>query len=200
MLLSKISNEAYNKGLTGLEFAIGIPGSIGGAVRMNAGAYGNEIKDIVLSSEYLDKNLTLHKINNKDHEFKYRYSRFNENKSDIIISSVLQLKEGNKEEIKEKMNMNMNSRRKKQPINYPSGGSTFKRKDGYITAELIDKCNLKGYNVGDAYVSDKHAGFIVNKGNAKAKDVLLLIDIVKEKVHNKFNIDIELEIEVLGED
>lgn len=167
---------------------------------MNAGAYGSEFKDIVVVSKYLDKDLKLHEINNEEHEFKYRYSRFNENKSDIIVSSVLQLEDGNMEEIKERMDANNKSRREKQPINFPSGGSTFKRGEGYITAELIDKCGLKGYNVGDSYVSEKHAGFIVNKGNATAKDVLSLAQIVKKKVHEEFNIDIELEIEVLGED
>lgn len=200
VLLSKISNEAYNKNLTGLEFAIGIPGTIGGAIRMNAGAYGSEFKDIVISSEYLDENLKLQEINNENHNFKYRYSRFNKNKDDIIISSTLQLKKGNKEEIKSKMEANIKSRKDKQPINFPSAGSIFKRGDGYITAELIDKCDLKGYNVGDAYVSDVHAGFIVNKGKATAKDVLLLIDIIKKKVYDKFKINIDLEIEVLGED
>lgn len=167
---------------------------------MNAGAYGSEFKDIVITSKYLDQDLNLHEINNEEHEFKYRYSRFNKNKSDVIVSSVLQLKAGNMEDIKAKMDTNNKSRREKQPINFPSGGSTFKRGDGYITAQLIDKCGLKGYNVEDAYVSEKHAGFIINKGNATAKDVLSLIDIVKKKVHDEFNIDIELEIEVLGED
>ena len=122
------------------------------------------------------------------------------NKNDIIVSTTLQLKEANKEEIKVKMDKNNNSRREKQPINFPSAGSTFKRGEGYITAQIIDKCELKGYNVGDAYVSEKHAGFIVNKGNATAKDVLELIDIVKKKVYEKFDVNIELEMEVLGED
>lgn len=167
---------------------------------MNAGAYGSEFKDIVITSEYIDQDLNLHEINNKEHEFKYRYSRFNKNKSDIIVSSILQLEDGNMEDIKEKMDTNNKSRREKQPINFPNAGSTFKRGDGYITAQLIDKCGLKGYNVGDAYVSDKHAGFIVNKGNATAKDVLSLVEIIKEKVYEKFNTKIELEIEVLGEE
>jgi len=200
VLLSKIANEAYNKSLSGLEFASGIPGNLGGAIRMNAGAYGSEFKDIVVSSEYLDKNLDIHKISNVEHEFEYRHSRFFKNKNDIIVSTVLQLKAANKEEIKSKMDENNNSRKEKQPINFPNAGSTFKRGDEYITAELIDKCGLKGYNVGDAYVSEKHAGFIVNKGNATAKDVLELIDIVKKKVYEKFNVNIELEIEILGED
>ncbi len=167
---------------------------------MNAGAYGGEFKDIVITSKYLDNNLKVHEINNEEHEFKYRFSRFSKNKDDIILSSVLQLKKGNKEEIKAKMDENNKSRREKQPISFPSAGSTFKRGNGYITAQLIDKCHLKGYNVGDAYVSDIHAGFIVNKGNATAKDVLTLIDIIKKNVYDEFKINIELEIEVLGED
>jgi len=200
VLLSKIANEAYKRGLSGLEFASGIPGNLGGAIRMNAGAYGSEFKDIVISSKYLGEDLNVHDISNEEHEFKYRHSRFCENKNDIIISTVLQLKEVNKEQIKSKMDENNMSRREKQPINFPNAGSTFKRGNGYITAELIDKCGLKGYNVGDACVSEKHAGFVVNKGNATAKDVLELIVIVKKKVFEKFNVNIELEIEVLGED
>lgn len=200
VLISKISNEACNKELSGLEFAVGIPGTVGGAIKMNAGAYGSEMKDIVISTTYIDKNLDLHTINTNEHDFEYRHSIFSKNKNDIIISSILQLKKDNKKEIQNRMNKNMKSRKEKQPINFPSAGSTFKRGDGYITAQLIDKCRLKGYNVGDACVSDLHAGFIINKGNAKAKDVIKLIDIVKEKVHNEFGINIELEIEILGED
>ena len=199
-MLSKIANEACNKGLSGLEFAGGIPGSIGGAIRMNAGAYGSEFKDIVISSAYLDKDLNICEINNKEHDFKYRHSRFCENKNDIVLWTILQLTEANKEEIKAKMGENNKSRREKQPINFPSAGSTFKRGEGYITAQLIDKCGLKNCHVGDAYVSEKHAGFIVNKDKATAKDVLTLIEIVRDKVREKFNVNIELEIEILGED
>lgn len=199
-MLSKISNEACNRSLSGLEFAIGIPGTVGGGVKMNAGAYGSEIKDILVNTTYIDKNLEIRTINNEEHDFKYRHSRFNENKSDIIISSILQLKKGNKEEIRTQMGANMKSRKEKQPVNFASAGSSFKRGNGYITAQLIDKCNLKGYNVGDAYVSELHAGFIVNKGNASAKEVIELIDIIKEKVYEKFNIHIELEIDIVGRD
>ena len=167
---------------------------------MNAGAYGSEFKDLVITTEYLDNNLKIHRINNKEHEFNYRCSKFSKNNQDIIISSIMQLSKENQDVIKSKMEENIRLRKEKQPINFPSAGSTFKRKNEYITAQLIDKCNLKGYNVGDAYVSDIHAGFIINKGNATAKDVLLLIDIIKERIYNKFNINIELEIEVLGED
>ena len=200
MLLSKISNVAYEKGLSGLEFACGIPGTIAGAIKMNAGAYGKEIKDVLVSTTYLNENLELHTITNAENEFNYRKSRFSYNKQDIIISAVLELVPGNKEEIKQIMDDNMNSRKEKQPINFPSGGSTFKRGEDYITAKLIDQCGLKGYNIGDAYVSEKHAGFIVNKGNATACDVLKLIEYVKEEVYKKFNKKIELEIEILGED
>ena len=199
-MLSKIANEAYNKSLSGLEFASGIPGSIGGAIRMNAGAYGSEFKDIVISSAYLDKDLNICEIDNKEHDFKYRHSRFCENKNEIVLWTILQLKETDKEQIKTKMEENNKSRREKQPINFPNAGSTFKRGEGYITAQLIDKCNLKGCNVGDAYVSEIHAGFIVNKGTATSKDVLSLVEIIKKKVHEEFNVDVELEIEVLGED
>lgn len=167
---------------------------------MNAGAYGSEFKDIVIFSKYLDENLNVCEINNQKHDFKYRNSRFCENKNEIIVSTVLQLRKENKEAIKAKMDENNKSRREKQPVALPSAGSTFKRGNGYITAQLIDKCNLKGCNVGDAYVSDIHAGFIVNKGNATARDVLSLIEMIKKKVHEEFNVNIELEIEVLGED
>lgn len=200
MLLSKIANLVYEKGLAGFEFASGIPGTLGGAIRMNAGAYGGEIKDVIVSTTYIDDNLEIHTINNEQNEFAYRESRFIKNSKDIITSAVLQFSKGNKQEIKEKMNFNSNSRREKQPVNYPSAGSTFKRGKEYITAQIIDQCGLKGYNIGDAYVSEKHAGFIVNKGNATAKEVLDLINVVKEKVRRKFNVDIELEIEILGEE
>lgn len=200
VLLSKISNEACNKGLSGLEFAVGIPGTAGGAIKMNAGAYGREIKDILISTTYINENLECITINNDEHDFKYRHSRFNENKKDVIVSSIWRLQKGSKEEIKAKMNENMKSRKGKQPINFPSAGSSFKRGNGYITAQLIDKCNLKGYNVGDAYVSELHAGFIINKGNATARDVMKLIDIIKEKVYEKFNVHIELEIDIVGRD
>ena len=200
MLLSKIANLAYEKSLTGFEFASGIPGTLGGAIRMNAGAYGGEIKDVLVSTTYIDENLEIHTISNQENGFKYRHSRFIKNNRDIIISAVLQFTTGNKEEIRAKMDSNANLRKEKQPINYPNAGSTFKRGEGYITAQLIDQSGLKGYNIGDACVSEKHAGFIVNKGNATAKEVLKLIDVVKERVREKFGEDIELEIEVLGED
>lgn len=199
-MLSKVSNFAYENELTGLEFACGIPGTIGGAIRMNAGAHGSEMKDIINTTTYLDKNLKIHKISNKENEFGYRTSIFSKNKDYIILSAEINLKVGNKEDIERKMQEYKGIRKEKQPLNYPSAGSSFKRGEGYITAKLIDECGLKGTHVNDAYVSSKHAGFIINKGNATAKDVLELIEIIKKKVYEKFNIEIKPEIEILGED
>jgi UDP-N-acetylmuramate dehydrogenase len=167
---------------------------------MNAGAYGSEVKDILETTTYINKNLEIITINNKDNLFKYRQSRFSENNKDIIISATLKLNESKHQQISEKMEENIKLRNKKQPINFPSAGSSFKRGNDYVTAELIDKCNLKGYNIGDAVVSELHAGFIINKGNATAKDVLELVEIIKKTVYEKFNKKIELEFEVLGED
>lgn len=200
MLLSKIANLAYEYSLTGLEFAAGIPGTVGGAVRMNAGAYGKEFKSIIYSTTYLNKDGKIATANKIEHDFEYRTSRFAKNKDEIIIESIIELKKGDKSEIKQKMEDDKKLRKLKQPLNYPNAGSIFKRGSDYITSMLIDKCRLKGYNVGDAYVSELHAGFIVNKGNATAKDVLKLIEHIKRKVYDEFNKKIELEIEVIGED
>lgn len=200
VLLAKLSRIAYEESLTGLEFAYGIPGTIGGAVKGNAGAYLREMKDVVVSSTYLDtSDLNLYTINNEEHNFEYRNSRFN-NTDDIIISSIIKLEKGNKEEIKEVMDQNSNSRKTKQPLNFPNAGSIFKRGKDYITARLIDEAGLKGYNIGGASVSNLHAGFIINENNASAKDILELIDYIKKTVKEKFDVDLELEIKILGED
>lgn len=160
-----------------------------------------EIKDVLIKTTYIDKDLNIYTIENKEHEFEYRKSFFNKTKNDyIIISTQLKLNKANPEEIKEKMNKNLNSRKQNQPINLPSAGSVFKRNEKYIPARIIDECGLKGYNINDAFISEKHSGFIVNKGKAKAQDIINLIEIIKQKVKEKFNIDIELEIEILGED
>ncbi len=173
---------------------------MGGAVRMNAGAYGKEIKSIIYSTTYVDKDAKLKIVNNLEHEFDYRTSRFAKNKDEIIIESIIKLEKGNKAEIKQKMDDDKKSRKLKQPLQYPNAGSIFKRGNDYITSMLIDKCGLKGYNVGDAYISDLHAGFIINKGKATAKEVLELIAHIKKEIYKKYNKKIELEIEVLGED
>lgn len=181
-----------------MEFASGIPGTVGGAVKMNAGAYGGEFKDIVISTTFLDKELKLHTISNEEHNFSYRNSAFSTN-DNIIISCTLQLKKKNKEEIKMKMEENMAKRREKQPVNLPNAGSIFKRKNNIIPAEVIDKCGLKGYNINGAEVSVLHSGFIVNQGNATAADVLKLIEHIQEVVKTKYNEKLELEIKVIGE-
>ena len=198
-MLSKVSNIALEKELTGVEFACGIPGTIGGAIRMNAGAHGKEMKDIILKTTYLDRNGTVHELKNEENQFGNRTSIFAKNKDYIVLSADIKLEHGNKEEIKEQMDNYLEVRKENQPINYPSAGSVFKRGENYITAKLIDECGLKGLSVGDAEVSTLHAGFIINKGNATAKDVLELIDIIKEKVFEKFGVKIETEIEIIGE-
>lgn len=197
-LLTKVAKVCAEKELTGIEFAFGIPGTIGGAIKMNAGAYGSEMQNIVLQTTYLDMKGRIHTISKEEHKFTYRSSLFSKQKA-IILETKLQLKAGNKAEIERQMEENKNSRIEKQPISMPSAGSTFKRGEGFITAKLIDECGLKGFTIGGAQVSEKHAGFIVNTGNATAEDVLKLVSLVKEKVREKFQVDIELEIQVVGE-
>lgn len=196
--LPVLAKLAYENSLSGLEFASGIPGTVGGAVKMNAGAYGGEFKDIVIETTYLDNELNLKTISNNEHKFSYRHSIFNDT-DDIIISTKIKLNKARQEDIKNIMQENTTKRKEKQPIDYPNAGSIFKRKNEYIAAEIIDKCELKGYNIGDAYVSEKHAGFIVNKGKATAEDVLKLIKHIKETVKKKYDIDLELEIKIMGE-
>jgi len=176
----------------------GIPGTIGGAIRMNAGAHGKEMKDIVVSTTYMDNLGNINTISNKEQEFEYRNSIF-ANKKWIVLSTVLELEYGNKEEIASKMEEYAKYRKEKQPITYPNAGSTFKRGEDFITAKLIDECGLKGYTIGGAQISDLHAGFIINKENATAKDVLDLVEHVKQSVFQKFDKNIQLEIEVIGE-
>jgi UDP-N-acetylmuramate dehydrogenase len=196
--LIALSYKCAKCGLTGLEFASGIPGTIGGAVRMNAGAYGNEMSNIIVETLYMDMEGNIHTISNQEHDFSYRKSFFTKNKN-IILQTKLKLEKGDEIEIKSKMDELKKSRDEKQPLEFFSAGSTFKRGEDFITSKLIDEAGLKGYRVGDAEVSTKHAGFIINKGNAKAKDILDVIEYVKTKVKEKFGKDIELEIEIIGE-
>ena len=194
--LGTLAQKCLKEGITGLEFASGIPGTIGGAIRMNAGAHGSEMKDIVKTVTYMDRNTEIHKITNEQAEFEYRKSLF-VNSDYIILETEIQLKKGKIEEIKEKMTEYANYRKEKQPIEYPSAGSTFKRGIDFITAKLIDECGLKGYQIGGAQISEKHAGFIINKENATAKDVIELMEYTKEQVYNKFGKIIEQEIEII---
>lgn len=191
-----LSQKLIDKSLTGFEFASGIPGTIGGAIKMNAGAYGSEMKDIVNKVKYLDYDGNVHIINNSQCKFEYRHSKFfNENA--IILEAELELAKGNKEEIKEKVLELAKQRKEKQPLEYPNAGSTFKRGDGFITAKIIDECGLKGYSIGGAEVSVKHAGFIVNKNNATSSEILELIQYVQKIVKEKAKKEIKLEIEII---
>lgn len=192
-----LAKKLLDNSLTSFEFAAGIPGTIGGAIKMNAGAYGSEMKDIVEEITYLDYDGNLKTINNEECEFSYRHSKFF-NEKGIILFTKLKLEKGNKEEIQQKMNELAMQRKEKQPLEYPNAGSTFKRGENYITAKLIDECGLKGYSIGGAQVSEKHVGFIINKNNATSKDILDLIEYVKTKVKEKTGEDIKLEIEVIG--
>ena len=199
MSLSTLSNIAIKEEVSGIEFLSGIPGTIGGALRMNAGAYGMEMKDIVFKTKYMTYDGKIKTLEASSHEFSYRNSIFSRINV-IILETTLKLKKGNSNEIKAKIDEYMKNRREKQPLEYPNAGSVFKRKDNYITAKLIDECGLKGYSIGDAEVSQKHAGFIINKGSASSKDVLDLIDYIKKNVKAKYKIDIETEIIVLGDE
>ena len=194
--LGELAQKLAQKEIAGFEFASGIPGTIGGAIRMNAGAHGTEMKDIVQTITYVDKMGKIHKMTAEQAKFQYRKSIFAE-KDYIIIEAELKLQKGKKKEIQETMQEYAKYRKEKQPLEYPSAGSTFKRGEDFITAQLIDECGLKGYQIGGAQISEKHAGFIINKGNATAEDVLKLIEYTKEQVYKKFNKVIETEIEVI---
>ena len=198
VMLGTLAQILLKQSVSGFEFAAGIPGSIGGAIRMNAGAYGGEIKDIVKNVNVLNEKGQINTFTNKECDFSYRHSRFT-NSKEIIVKATLELTVGNETEIKVKMDEYAQSRREKQPLNLPSAGSTFKRGADFITAKLIDECGLKGYTSGDAQVSTLHAGFIVNLGNATAQDVLNVVNHVKQVILEKTGKQIELEIELLGE-
>lgn len=185
------------KSIAGFEFASGIPGTIGGAIAMNAGAHGKEMKDIVYSVTYYNcENNELETIKSEECNFEYRNSKF-KNSNLVIIKAILKLQKGNIAEIKQKMDEYKQFRIEKQPIEYPSAGSTFKRGTDFITAKLIDDAGLKGFTIGGAQVSEKHAGFIINKNNATATDIINLIEEVQKIVYEKFNKKIELEIEII---
>lgn len=195
---TKLAKFALNNSLEGLEFSYGIPGTMGGAIRMNAGAYGGEIKNCVIESLILDKDGNEKILNYDEHQFIYRNSSIAKN-GYILLSTKIKLKKGNKEEIKEKMEKNMEARLEKQPYNMPSAGSVFKRGNGFITAQIIDEAGLRGEKIGGAQVSPKHAGFIVNNGTATAEDVINLIEYIKKTVREKFNKELETEVIIIGE-
>ena len=196
-LMSKIAHVAYEHGLTGFEFAAGIPGTIGGGVVMNAGAYGGELKYVVTTVEVLDQNGEFLSLDNQTMEFGYRTSILK--KHPFIVTEVrMELQEGCKDEIKATMDDLAAKRREKQPLEYPSAGSTFKRPEGHFTGKLIMDAGLRGYQVGGAQVSEKHCGFVINKGEATAADVKQLIADVQQEVKKQFDVELEPEVIFLG--
>ncbi len=199
ILLSKLANIALENSLTGLEFASGIPGTLGGAVTMNAGAYYGEMKDVVVWTKYLDRQGLVKELEGEQHQFGYRTS-FIQTNGGIVLKSRLKLKKGNSSEIKALMDDLDKRRKDKQPLDMPSAGSVFKRPTGYYAGQLIENCGLRGYTIGGAQISTKHCGFIVNKGNATAEDVIALIKLVQEKVKSKFGVELQTEVKVVGED
>ena len=196
--ISILGQKLANLEIEGFEELSGIPGTIGGAVIMNAGAHGKEMKDIVKSVKCIDYTGKVIRFTNEEMQFSYRTSKLKNNKF-IIIAVTLELNKGKKEEIQEKMKKFRDYRKEHQPIEYPSAGSTFKRGEDFITAKLIDEAGLKGFSIGNAEVSTKHAGFVINKGNATAKDILELIEYIKKVVYEKFGKELNLEIQVIGE-
>ena len=194
--LAKLCNEALKYSLSGLEFAWGIPGSAGGAIYMNAGAYSGEMKDVVTSCTHIDKQGKFRTYKKEKLNFSYRNSIYS--KSDYIITDItIKLKKDDYESIRKRMDDFMDRRKSKQPIDIPNAGSIFKRPEGNFAGTLIEKCGLKGKTIGGAQVSTKHAGFIVNNGNAKCEDVLNLIEFIKEKVMKETGILLECEIKTI---
>lgn len=195
--LARLASFAAGEGLTGLEFAGGIPGTLGGAVMMNAGAYGGEMVQVVRRTRCLTPQGIIKEIVGEEHQFSYRHSVFSQ-REDVILSSVLELELGQEEDIRAQMAELAQKRKSKQPLEYPSAGSMFKRPEGYFAAALIDQCGLKGFTVGGAQVSEKHAGFVVNRGNATCADVLSLVEQVQKRVKEQTGVELEMEVRCLG--
>lgn len=196
--LSRVANAAFENELEGFEFASGIPGSFGGGVFMNAGAYGREIKDVFVRGTVLTSEMEIKTVLADELELKYRKSALEE-KGYILINGTICLKNGSKEKIKELM-ADYNGRRKdKQPLNFPSAGSTFKRPEGDFAGRLIEEAGLKGYTVGGAQVSEKHAGFVINKGDAATGDILSVIEHCKKVIKENYGIELQCEVRMIGE-
>ncbi|WP_337664993.1 UDP-N-acetylmuramate dehydrogenase [Suilimivivens sp.] len=195
--LSKVAFFAMERGLEGLEFAAGIPGTVGGGVVMNAGAYGGEMKQVVESVRVLSSEGEILTLDNDTMEFGYRTSIIR-NRNFTVLSVTFQLREGNREEIRARIEDFQKRRMEKQPLNYPSAGSTFKRPEGYFAGKLIMDAGLRGFQIGDARVSDKHCGFVINVGKATARDVTDVIEEVQEKVRERFGVSLEREVIYLG--
>mgnify|MGYP002543893049 FL=1 len=194
--LSKIAVKALNESLTGFEFAHGIPGNLGGAVTMNAGAYGGEMKDVLKWVKVLDNNGEMKTLKAEELELGYRTSIIVKEKM-IVLEACIELHEGNRDEIEMHMKELMAKRKEKQPLEYPSAGSTFKRPEGYFAGKLIQEAGLKGYRVGGAMVSEKHSGFVINYDNATATDIINLMKDVRKKVYEEFQVTLEPEVKIL---
>lgn len=195
--LTKVCRFALEHSLSGLEFAFGIPGSVGGAVFMNAGAYGGEIKDVITKCEYMTADGTRGELNSQEMLLGYRTSVFNKNNC-VITGAYFKLSKDSQDAVKERMNDFLSRRKAKQPLEYPSAGSTFKRPEGYFAGALIEQSGLKGFSVGGAQVSEKHAGFVINKNNATAKDVMDLVKYIQKKVKDDSGVDLEPEIRIFN--
>ncbi len=200
--LPYLAGLAKRNSLSGLEFACGIPATLGGAIFQNAGAYDGDMSKVVEEVTYLDEEYNLKTLTKDELQFGYRNSFFKDNKDKgyVIVSAKLRLAEGNLDQIEKLMNENTEKRNSKQPLEYPSAGSVFKRPEGYFVGKLIDDAGLKGKCIGDAQISTKHSGFIVNKGNATSKDVLDLINFIKKEIFQKFGVKLEEEIIIIGDE
>lgn len=196
--LSRIAGFAADQGLSGLEFAAGIPGSVGGAVVMNAGAYGGELSQVLQKAAYLEKHGDVRQISAGDCQLSYRHSVFSERPELMVLQAKIALTPDEPDAIRARMADLAQRRKSKQPLEYPSGGSMFKRPVGHFAAALIDQCGLKGLSVGGAQVSEKHAGFVVNRGGATCADVLALVKLVKERVLAQTGVELEMEVKVLS--
>jgi len=195
--LMKLSKDILNYNLSGLEFASGIPGLVGSSIAMNAGAYNKDMASIVKEIKVINKDNELVTMKNSELEFEYRDSFLKKNKEYICISAIITLETGNKEESLELINSRKERRMETQPLNYPSAGSVFRNPPMAHAGKLIEDCGLKGYNINGAEVSEKHANFIINKENCTGKDIIELIDLIKNKVKEKYNIDLILEQEII---
>ena len=196
--LARLAMAALGRGLTGLEFAHGIPGTLGGAVVMNAGAYGGEMAQVLTAVTYLDEMGKISTLSAADCDLSYRHSLFSDHPDWMILEAEMELEPGDAEAIKARMDELSAKRRAKQPLDQPSAGSTFKRPEGHFAAALIDQCGLKGLSVGGAQVSEKHAGFLVNRGGATAEDMVRLIEQVRERVRCETGVELEPEVKFLG--
>lgn len=198
MILSKLVQASVKNELTGLEFAIGIPGTIGGAIYMNAGAYGSKMSNIVKSVIVLDEKLQIEEIPLEKLKFDYRYSIFQANKNLICVAANIKLEHGNHDEIASKIKENLLKRKNSQPLEYPSAGSVFRNPEGNYAGKIIEELGLKGKNIGGAEISTKHANFIINKNNASSSDILNLIKLVQKEVKDKYKIDLKLEQQLVN--